>query len=158
MNILRSFQLLLHGHAAYDSTTGTSEESLYRGSVVGLLFEGETYELRGAVFEVYKDKGAGFLESVYQECLVLEFLEREVPFVAQPQIELDYRGHRLQTKFRPDFVCFDKIVMELKAVKTLTDDHRGQLHNYLKASELSVGLLVNFGSQPRVEIERIIRN
>lgn len=122
-----------------------------------LLFKEETFVMRGACFEVYKDKGSGFLEAVYQECMAYEFDLQGVIYVPQPRLELEYKGRKLRSEFQPDFICFGKIVVELKAVSALADEHRAQLHNYLKASGHRLGLLVNFGHYPGVEIERIVR-
>ncbi len=122
-----------------------------------LLFADETYAIRGACFEVYKEKGCGFLEAVYQECLEIELELCSVPFVSLPKLELEYKGRKLRSTYQPDVICFDKIVVELKAVSKLTDEHRAQLHNYLKATGLRLGLLVNFGHHPKTQIERIIR-
>jgi GxxExxY protein len=122
-----------------------------------LMFEKETFELRGAIFEVYKEKGCGFLEAVYQECLEIELRLRGVPAVSQPKLELEYKGQKLRTEYQPDLICFGKIVVELKAVSALADEHRAQVHNYLKATGHRLGLLVNFGHCPKVEIERIVR-
>jgi GxxExxY protein len=116
----------------------------------------ESFEIMGACFEVYKEKGSGFLEAVYQECLEIEFGERKVLFKAHPQLGLSYKGQSLRTKYTPDFICYDKIVVELKAVTTLTDEHRAQIQNYLRATQLKLGLLVNFGHYPKVEYERIV--
>jgi GxxExxY protein len=117
----------------------------------------ETHAIIGACFEVYKEKGCGFLEAVYQECLAIEFALRGVPFEEHPTLSLAYKGRPLEQTYRPDFVCHDRIVVELKAVSALTDEHRAQLHNYLRASGLRVGLLANFGHCPKLEYERIIR-
>ncbi|MBM3861210.1 MAG: GxxExxY protein [Verrucomicrobia bacterium] len=122
-----------------------------------LLYEEETFVLRGACFEVYKEKGCGFLEAVYQECLEIELRLRGVQFVPQPKLELEYKGQKLRTEYQPDLICFSKIVVELKAVSALADEHRAQVHNYLKATGHRLGLLVNFGHYPKVEIERIVR-
>ena len=122
-----------------------------------LLFADETYAIRGACFEVYKEKGCGLLEAVYQECLEIELELCSVPFVSLPKLELEYKGRKLRSTYQPDVICFDKIVVELKAVSKLTDEHRAQLHNYLKATGLRLGLLVNFGHHPKTQIERIIR-
>jgi GxxExxY protein len=122
-----------------------------------LIYRDESYTIRGACFEVYKEKGHGFLESVYQECLEIELGICSVPFAAQPRLNLEYKSHQLKTEFVPDLVCFDKIVVELKAVKQVGDVHRSQLHNYLKATGMSLGLLVNFGHHPKIEIERVVR-
>jgi GxxExxY protein len=116
----------------------------------------ESYEIMGACFEVYKEKGSGFLESVYQECLEIEIAGRTIPFKAQPELALTYKGRPLKCKFKPDFICYDKIVVELKAVTALTDEHRAQVQNYLRATGLKLGLLVNFGHYPKLEYERIV--
>ncbi len=117
----------------------------------------ETHALLGACFEVYKEKGCGFLESVFQECLELELTDRAIPFRIQPQLVLEYKGRRLRQTYQPDFVCYGKIILEIKAVTKLADEHRAQVHNYLKATGLRVGLLVNFGHHPLIQHERIIR-
>ena len=117
----------------------------------------ETHALLGACFEVYKDKGCGFLEAVFQECLELELSDRKIAFKVQPQLRLEYKGRVLQQTYQPDFVCYEKVILEIKAVSKLADEHRAQLHNYLKATGLKVGLLVNFGHYPLVEHDRIVR-
>ena len=122
-----------------------------------LKLEHESYVIRGALFEVYREMGCGFLEAVYQECLAREFARQGIPFMSQPELLLRYKGELLLQTYRPDFVCFDCIIVELKAVKELTNDHRAQLHNYLKAAGLELGLLVNFAHHPGVKIERIVR-
>ena len=122
-----------------------------------LILEKETFAIRGACFEVYKEKGYGFVEAVYQECLELEFSLQGILFVPQPRLELAYKGRKLRSEFQPDFICFSQVVVELKAVKELAGEHRAQVHNYLKATGHRVGLLVNFGHHPGVEIERIAR-
>jgi len=116
----------------------------------------ETYEILGACFEVYNEMGCGFLESVYQECLELELDSRGVPFVAQQSINLHFKGQEIQRTFSPDLLCFEKVIVELKAVRNLTPDHRAQVINYLRACRLEVGLLVNFGSCPQLDYERVI--
>jgi len=122
-----------------------------------LHYEEETYKILGACFEVYKDKGCGFLEAVYQECLEIELSLQSIPFEIQPSVSLAYKGHALRQVYIPDLICFQKIIVEIKAVSVLDDAHRAQLHNYLKASGHRVGLLVNFGHHPKIEHERIIR-
>ncbi|QDV26853.1 GxxExxY protein [Aureliella helgolandensis] len=124
---------------------------------MSILFKDESYQIMGAVFEVYKEKGCGFLEAVYQECLVLEIGLCNVPFLAQPGLRLTYKGKPLQQIFKPDFICFEKIIVEIISVSMLKDEHRAQVHNYLKATGCELGLLVNFGHYPQVESERIIR-
>lgn len=121
-----------------------------------VIYKDESYQIMGACFEVYKRMGAGFLEPVYQECLTMEFIEQHIPFVAQLPLELKYRGRLLEQKYVPDFVCHDKIIVELKAVKELANEHRAQVHNYLKATGFQLGLLVNFGHSPQVQWERVV--
>lgn len=116
-----------------------------------------SYKIMGACFEVSKEKGCGFLEAVYQECLELEFADQDIPFVAQPSLQLTYKGRPLKRTYEPDFVCAGEIVVEIKAVSALTDEHRAQVHNYLRATGHRLGLLVNFGHYPKVESERIVR-
>lgn len=122
-----------------------------------IVFKEESYQIMGACFEVYKEMGRGFLEAVYQECLAMEFASRGIPFRPQQELVLCYKGKPLVQKYVPDFVCFGKIIIELKALKQLCDEHRAQVHNYLKATGYQLGLLVNFGHQPKVEYERIVR-
>jgi GxxExxY protein len=121
-----------------------------------LKYEAESYRIRGAVFEVYKEMGSGFLEAVYQECLEKEFKKQGIPFVSQRDLYLRYKGEPLTQTYRPDFICFGMIIVELKAVKEITNEHRAQIHNYLKATGLDLGLLANFGHYPLAEIVRII--
>ena len=116
----------------------------------------ESYERMGACFEVYKEKGSGFLESVYQECLEMELADRTIPFRSQPELSLAYKGRPLKSKFKPDFICYEKVVLELKAVTALSDEHRAQVHNQLRATGLKLGLLVNFGHYAKLEYERIV--
>ena len=120
-----------------------------------IIYREESYRIMGACFEVYKEKGCGFLEAVFQECLELEYGDQGIPFVAQPKLGLTYKGRPLKQTYTPDFVCFDKIIVEIKAVSALTDEHRAQVHNYLRATGLRLGLLVNFGHFPKVGYERI---
>lgn len=121
-----------------------------------LIHADETHALLGACFEVYKEKGCGFLEAVFQECLELELTDRRIPFKAQAPLQLQYKGRPLRQIYQPDFLCFDKVILEIKAVTKLADEHRAQLHYYLKATGCRVGLLVNFGHHPLVEHERIV--
>lgn len=110
-----------------------------------LIHEEETRRILGACFEVYREKGCGFVEPVYQECLEFELTDQGIEFLAQKEIGLSYKGRVLRQTWRADFVCFGKVLVEIKAVSTLTDEHRAQLMNYLRATGLRVGLLVNFG-------------
>ena len=120
-----------------------------------IIYKAEGYRINGACFEVYKEKGCGFLEDVYQECLEIEFEIQGIEFIAQHSLKLEYKKRPLRKKYIPDFICFGKIIVEIKAVKTITDEHRAQLQNYLKATGYKLGLLINFGHYPKVQIERI---
>lgn len=124
---------------------------------MALLYEEESYAILGACFEVYKQKGCGFLEAVYQECIAIELELRGIPFAAKPQLQLEYKGRTLQQTYEPDFICFDRIILELKSVSELNDIFRAQVHNYLKATGFRLGLLVNFGIYPKLTHERIVR-
>jgi GxxExxY protein len=124
---------------------------------VEILYKEESFRLMGACFEVYKEMGCGFVEPVYQECLEIELELQQIPFRPQRELELQYKNRVLEQKYKPDFTCFDKIILEIKAVSALTDEHRAQIHNYLKATRYRLGLLVNFGHHPKVEWERIVR-
>ena len=125
-------------------------------TVEELIYKEECYAVMGGCFAVYADKGCGFLEPVYQECLEVEFDHLKLPAVPQPQLALSYRGRTLQQTYRPDFICHGKIILELKAVSDLVDEHRAQVLNYLNATGFKLGLLVNFGHHPKLEWERIV--
>jgi GxxExxY protein len=124
---------------------------------MAIVYPEESYQIMGACFEVYKEMGTGFLEAVYQECLEIEFRLRGIPFRPQPPLPLHYKTHRLVKSYEPDFICFEKIIVELKAVSDLIDDHRAQVHNYLRATGHRLGLLVNFCHYPKLESERIVK-
>ena len=124
--------------------------------VTGLIYKEESYAIIGACFAVYKDKGCGFLEPVYHECLAIEFEIRGIPFISKPPQTLQYRGRTLIQKFSPDFICYEKIIVEIKAVSALVGEHRAQVLNYLSATGCKLGLLVNFGHYPRIEYERLL--
>jgi GxxExxY protein len=121
-----------------------------------LIHEDETYKIIGACFEVYKEKGCGFLEAVYQECLEIEFDIQGIQAKPQMLLPLSYKGRALKKHYEADFICFDRVLLEIKAVSALTDEHRAQVINYLHATGLKVGLLVNFGHYPKVEHERFV--
>lgn len=121
-----------------------------------IIYREEAYEIIGACFEVYKEKGHGFSEGVFQECLELELKSQALPFVAQQHISLEYKGTPLKQSLVPDFVVHDKIILEIKAVREIVDEHRAQVLNYLKASGFRLGLLVNFGHYPKAQYERLV--
>lgn len=116
----------------------------------------ETYNIRGAIFAVHHELGNGFLERVYQDALEFEFQERGIPYEREKNIQVMYKGKPLGEPYRADFVCYDKIIVELKAVEKLQGIHRAQVVNYLKATGMKIGLLVNFGEE-FANIERIVR-
>jgi GxxExxY protein len=120
-----------------------------------LILPDESYRVMGACFEVYKQMGCGFLESVYHECLEIEFQLQSIPHFSKPMIDLAYKDRQLTQKYQPDFVCFGQIVLEIKAASSLNDQFRSQVLNYLHAVRKPLGLLVNFGHYPKVEYERI---
>ena len=121
-----------------------------------VLFKEESYRIVGGCFEVYREKGCGFVEPVYQECLEIELRLRGIPSTPQKPLALEYKGSPLQSKYVPDFICYEKVILEIKAVVELTDEHRAQVHNYLKATGLTLALLVNFGHYPKAQVERIV--
>ena len=120
-----------------------------------LLFKKESYSIIGAAMEVHRTLGRGFLESVYQESLGLELNIRQVPFLKEQNLELYYKGEKLNKYFTADFICFNKIILELKSVSGLTSEHEAQVFNYLKATQLNLALLINFGANS-LQYKRIV--
>lgn len=112
-----------------------------------LIYADEVFRIQGAIFEVNRAMGGGFLEAVYQECLAREFAERRIPFRATPVIPISYKSAPLTATYAPDFICFDSVIVELKASRALAPEHEAQIINYLRAADMKVGLLVNFGGQ-----------
>jgi GxxExxY protein len=111
-----------------------------------IIFRDESFHLVGAAIEVHKHIGCGFTEPIYQEAFEEELRLRGIPFEREKVINVTYKGKVLSKSFRPDFVCYDKIIVELKAVSEFTDEHISQVYNYLKASGYKLGLLINFGT------------
>lgn len=122
-----------------------------------LVCKEEVFRVVGAALEVSNELGAGFLEAVYQEALGIELKSRAIPFVAQPTIRIAYKGRLLAKEYIPDFICYDQVIVEIKALKALTNIEQAQLLNYLKATGKPVGLLLNFGV-PRLEWKRMVFN
>lgn len=120
-----------------------------------LILADLTYKIIGACIEVHSQLGCGFLEPVYQEALALELKERNIPFEKEKLLEIHYKRDMLSKKYIADFICFDKIIVELKALSKLTSDHEAQILNYLKATGFELGLLVNFGTR-KLEHKRMI--
>lgn len=121
-----------------------------------MIYRDECYRIVGACFEVYNRMGCGFLEDVYQECLAIEFEVQEIPFMEKPKQELAYRGRTLEQFYKPDFVCFGKIIVELKTASSFCSEDYAQVLNYLNATSFQLGLLVNFGHHPKLEYKRVI--
>ena len=121
-----------------------------------IIYKEESYKIIGACFEVYNEFGNGFDEPIYHESLMKEFRLQSLPVMSEPQVNVFYKGEQLIKYFKPDIVAYGKIIIELKAVKTLNDFHRQQVLNYLKATGYKLGILVNFGAELKLEYERIV--
>ena len=121
-----------------------------------LLYADETYAIRSAAFEVYKEMGNAFDENVYQECMELALKERNINFEPQKKLPLKFKGKTLNHFYQPDLYCYGKIIVELKACAATADVHRAQILNYLRITGCRLGLLINFGTYPRVSIERFV--
>lgn len=118
------------------------------------IYQKETYAIRRCLIAVASELGNGYLEKVYQEALELEFLESGIPFEREARLEISYKGKPLKQEYIADFVCFGKIIIELKAVSQLNDVHEAQVLNYLKTTGFDLALLVNFGEKP-LKIKRL---
>ncbi len=114
-----------------------------------------TYKIIGAALEVHKELGCWFLEAVYQEALEREFLGQKIPYQAQSVVQIAYKGKPLNKTYQPDFVCYEEIIVEIKALSCLTGLEEAQLINYLKATKLKTGLLINFGNKS-LEYKRLV--
>ena len=121
-----------------------------------LLYSELSYAINGAAFNVYNKLGHGFLETVYQEALEIEFQRRNIPYEREKELKIVYDGVELKQTYKADFVCYGKVIVELKAVSELNDAHRSQVYNYLHATGYKLGLLYNFGCYGELEKERII--
>ena len=123
---------------------------------MSVLYKDESFQIMGACFEVHKNLGCGFLESVYQEALEYEFLERNIPYEKEAKLNISYKGRLLEKSYYADFICYGKVIVELKALDELCSSHESQVINYLKASNLELGILVNFG-QSNLKYKRLVR-
>ena len=121
-----------------------------------IILQEESYKIVGAAFKVYNKLGHGFLESVYQEALEIEFKRQGIPNEREKELKIQYDGIELKQTYKADFVCFGKIIVELKAVSVIDDAHRSQVYNYLHATGYKLGLLLNFGYPDGLEHERIV--
>ena len=112
-----------------------------------LIYKTEAYKIIGAAMEVHKELGPGFLEAVYQEALEIELQKQKIPYEREKLMNIFYKGIKLKKKYSADFVCYDKIIVEVKALSSLSSDHEAQILNYLKTTSLKLGLLINFGAK-----------
>ena len=122
-----------------------------------IILKDESYNIIGACMAVHRELGCGFLEAVYQEALEEEFKLRNIPYIREQLLTITYKGKLLNKKYQADFVCYENIIVELKALSELNSTHQSQLINYLKASNIKLGLLVNFG-QRSLETKRVVNN
>ena len=121
-----------------------------------IVYKEESYKIIGAAFKVYNNLGHGFLEAVYQEALEIEFERQGIPCEREKELSIIYDGVQLKQTYKADFVCYGKIIVELKAVSELVDAHRSQVYNYLHATGYRLGLLLNYGCSDELEKERIV--
>jgi GxxExxY protein len=121
-----------------------------------LIYKDEVYAIAGAAIEVHRVLGSGFLEAVYQEAMEIEAVARKIPFVSQQVLRIQYKQHTLKKEYIADMVCFEKIIVEFKALDKLTGREESQVINYLKATGYKVGVLINFGSHPKLEWKRFV--
>ena len=110
-----------------------------------IIFQEESYNIIRACISVHKELGCGFLEAVYQEALAIEFRNYGIPFNQEMSLDIYFRNIKLNKKYIADFICYDKIILELKAISKITTEHEAQVLNYLKATGLKLGILINFG-------------
>jgi len=122
-----------------------------------LILKDEVFAIIGAAIEVHRELGSGFLEAVYQEALEIELASRQIPFEPQKTLMIVYKGRALKKAYEADLVCYGQIIVELKALDRLSGKEEAQILNYLKATGLRVGLLINFGSHGRLEWKRFVR-
>lgn len=121
-----------------------------------IVYKEESYKIVGAAFKVYNTLGAGFLEAVCQEALEIELQRQGIPYEREKELKIVYDGVELKQTYKADFVCYGKIIVELKAVSALDDAHRAQVYNYLHATGLKMGLLLNFGNAEELEKQRTV--
>ncbi len=121
------------------------------------IFKDEAYSIVGAAFEVHNELRNGFQESVYQEAMAKEFKLKEIPFEKEVLINVYYKGEKLEKYYKADFICYNSIIIELKALSDITNEHEAQLINYLKATKMKLGILINFGKSS-LQYKRLINN
>ena len=120
-----------------------------------IIYKTESYEIIGACIEVHNELGSGFLEPVYQEDLAIEFEKTSIPFEREYGLNILYKGILLKKKYIADFVSYDKIIIELKALKSLNTEHESQILNYLKATGYKLGIIINFGEN-QLKYKRLV--
>ena len=123
---------------------------------MNILYKDESYKIIGAAMAVHKEMGCGFLEAVYQETIEKEFCIQCIPYKREVLLPIYYKGELLSKNYMADFVCYDKIIVELKAVSSLSSEHKAQVLNYLKAANFELGLLINFG-ESKLKYERLVK-
>ena len=114
---------------------------------MSLIYEKESYKIIGAAQEVHRELGSGFLEKVYQDALEIEFRRKDISYQRETKLEIDYKGEILSSKYQADFICYDKIIVELKALSELAGVHSSQVINYLKVTKFKLAILLNFGEK-----------
>ena len=124
--------------------------------MIDLIYKDEAYTIIGACMEVHKTLGCGFLEAVYQEALMIEFEIQNIPYIREKELQINYKDKILQKRYNADFICFDNIIVELKALSQFDSSHEAQVLNYLKATGFKLALLVNFG-ETSLKYKRIVR-
>ena len=122
-----------------------------------IILKDESYNIIGACMAVHRELGCGFLEVVYQEALEEEFKLRSIPYVREQLLTITYKGKLLSKNYQADFICYENIIVELKALSELNTTHQSQLINYLKVTNIKLGLLVNFGRRS-LETKRVVNN
>jgi GxxExxY protein len=120
-----------------------------------IYYKNESFKIIGAAMEVHRELGHGFLEKVYHDALEIEFLKKEIKFTKEHKLPVYYKEKKLSTVYSADFICYDKIILELKALSELDSKHTAQVINYLKATKMKLGILINFGSSS-LEYKRIV--
>ncbi len=121
-----------------------------------MILKDEVFQIIGAAIEVHRELGNGFLEAVYQEAMELELASRDISFSSQVPLKILYKGKMLVKEYMPDLLCFDSMIVELKALNKLSGQEEAQIINYLKATGLHVGLLINFGSRGKLEWKKFV--
>lgn len=121
-----------------------------------IIYENESYQIIGACIEVHKELGYGFLEAVYQEALAIEFKNQKIPFEREKDLRLYYKNVQLNKRYKVDFICYNTIILEIKASSDLISEYESQLLNYLRATNLKLGILINFG-QKSLKYKRLIK-